>query len=73
MSAIDVRIEPHRVTRVFFGYCDAGPNLADQRRIRLAIERSIALAEADDAMHMAIIIKPSAATKTARRPVTWHG
>ena len=59
MSAIDVRIEPHRVTRVFFACCDAGPNLADQRRIQLAIERSIAEA-ADDAMQ-------------ARRPVTWYG
>ena len=48
MSAIDVLIEPHRVTRVFFAYCDAGPNLADQRRIRQAIERSIAVAEADN-------------------------
>jgi hypothetical protein len=48
MSAIDVLIEPHRVTRVFFAYCDAGPNLADQRRIQQAIERSIAVAEADN-------------------------
>ena len=72
MSAIDILIEPHRVTRVFFAYSDAGPNLADQRRIQLAIERSIAEA-ADDAMHIAILPKPSAATKTARRPVTWHG
>jgi len=48
MSAIDVLIEPHRVTRVFFDYRDAGPNLADQRRIQQAIEHSNAVAEVGD-------------------------
>jgi hypothetical protein len=61
MSAIDILIEPHRVTRVFLDCCGVAPDLADQRRIQRAIERSIALADADDEEQEAL---PSAAGRT---------
>src|SRR4051794_2274608 len=48
MSVIATRIEPHGVTRVFFDYRDVVPDTADRRRIEQAVERSFALAEADD-------------------------
>jgi hypothetical protein len=48
MSVISTLIEPHRVTRVFFDCRDLAPDPADQRRIEQAIERSIALPQADD-------------------------
>jgi hypothetical protein len=47
MSAIDIVIEPHRVTRVFFDCRDIAHDSADRRRIEQAIKGSIALAEAD--------------------------
>ena len=47
MSAIDIVIEPHRVTRVFFNCRDMAHDMADRRRIEQAIRGSIALAEAD--------------------------
>ena len=47
MSVIATLIEPHRVTRVFFDYRDAGHDPVDRRRIAQAIERSIELAQAD--------------------------
>ena len=48
MSVISTSIEPHRVTRVFFDYRAAVPKTVDLRRIEQAIERSIALPQADD-------------------------
>jgi hypothetical protein len=48
MSVISTLIEPHRVTRVFFDCRDVAPDPADRRRIEQAIERSIALPQADD-------------------------
>ena len=48
MSVISTLIEPHRVTRVFFDCRDVVPDPADLRRIEQAIERSIALPQADD-------------------------
>jgi hypothetical protein len=48
VPVISTSIEPHRVTRVFFDCRAVVPNPADLRRIEQAIERSIALPEADD-------------------------
>jgi hypothetical protein len=48
MSVISTLIEPHRVTRVFFDCRDVAPDPANQRRIEQAIERSFALAGAED-------------------------
>jgi hypothetical protein len=41
-------VEPHRVTRAFFDCRAVVPKTADLWRIEQAIERSIALPEADD-------------------------
>ena len=51
MPVIDIRIEPHGVTRVFFDGRNASPPLADQQRIGQAVELSIALAHATDPEH----------------------
>ena len=48
MSVIAIQIEPHRATRVFFDCSSAAADPRDQRRIELAIEHSIAVAEPDD-------------------------
>jgi hypothetical protein len=48
MSVISTLIEPHRVTRVFFDCRAVVPNTADLWRIEQAIERSIALPQAND-------------------------
>jgi hypothetical protein len=48
MSMIDAVIRQHRATRVFFDCRDAAPDPTDERRIEQAIERSIALGEAED-------------------------
>jgi hypothetical protein len=48
MSVMATLIEPHRVTRVFFDCRDARPDPADRWRIEQAIERSVALAQAED-------------------------
>jgi hypothetical protein len=48
VPVISTSIEPHHVTRVFFNCRAVVPNPADLRRIEQAIERSIALPEADD-------------------------
>ena len=48
MSVIATLIEPRLVTRVFFDCRDAAPDPADRLAIERAIERSIALGEADD-------------------------
>jgi hypothetical protein len=48
MSVIATLIEPRRVTRIFFNCRDAAADPADRRRIELAIQSSIALAQADD-------------------------
>jgi hypothetical protein len=54
MSVISTLIEPHRVTRVFFDCRDAAPDPADRRRIEQAIERSLALPQADDGTEAAL-------------------
>jgi hypothetical protein len=48
VPVIATSIEPHRVTRVFFDCRAVVPKTADLRRIQQAIERSIAVPEADD-------------------------
>ena len=48
MSVIAIQIEPHRATRVFFDCRSAAVDPLDQRRIEVAIENSIALAEPED-------------------------
>ena len=48
MPLISTSVEPHRVTRAFFDCRAVVPKTADLRRIEQAIERSIALPEADD-------------------------
>jgi hypothetical protein len=48
MPVISTVVEPHRVTRIFFDCSDAPLDTADQQRIERAIERSIALARAED-------------------------
>jgi hypothetical protein len=48
MPVISTLVEPHCVTRIFFDCRDASPDPADQQRIEQAIERSVALARAED-------------------------
>jgi hypothetical protein len=48
MSVISTLIEPNRVTRVFFNCRAVVPKTADLWRIEQAIERSIALPQAND-------------------------
>ena len=48
MPVISTLVEPHRVTRIFFDCRDVAPDPADRLRIEQAIERSIALARAED-------------------------
>ena len=48
MSMLAIQIEPHRRIRVFFDCRVADVEPMDQRCIEQAIERSIALAPADD-------------------------
>jgi hypothetical protein len=48
MSVIAIQTELHRVTRMFFDCCNAAADQADQRRIEVAIEHSIAIAEPED-------------------------
>ena len=48
MSVIAIEIEPHRATRVFFDCSNTEVDPRDHRRIELAIEHSIAVAEPED-------------------------
>ena len=48
MPVISTLAEPHRVTRIFFDCREAPGDPADQQRIEQAIERSFALARAED-------------------------
>jgi hypothetical protein len=48
MPVIATSVEPRRVTRIFFDCRDAPPDPVDQQRIEQAIERSVALARAED-------------------------
>jgi hypothetical protein len=48
MPVISTLVEPHCVTRIFFDCRDASPDPADRQRIEQAIERSVALARAED-------------------------
>ena len=48
VPVISTLVEPHRVTRIFVDCRDAPPDPADQQRIERAIERSVALARAED-------------------------
>ena len=48
MPVISTLVEPHCVTRIFFDCRDAPPDPADRQRIEQAIERSVALARAED-------------------------
>jgi hypothetical protein len=48
MSVIAIQTEPNRVTRMFFDCCNATADRVDQRRIEVAMENSIAIAEPED-------------------------
>ena len=48
MSVIAIQIESHRTTRVFFDCSNTEVDPWDRRRIELAIEHSIAVAEPED-------------------------
>jgi hypothetical protein len=48
MPVISTLVEPERVTRIFFDCREAPGDSADQQRIEQAIERSFALARAED-------------------------
>jgi hypothetical protein len=48
MPVISTLVEPHCVTRIFFDCRDAPPDPADRQHIEQAIERSVALARAED-------------------------
>jgi hypothetical protein len=55
MPVISTSIEPHRVMRVFFDCRAVVPKTADLRRIEQAIERSIALPEANDDAQVTLV------------------